>query len=486
MANLTRRAFGHIVSALGLAAIGARAAGRPAARMWASSVDRQQRMSEQPPVEFSPRKQSDRSAQSAVYSISINPERSYQTMLGFGSSLEPATCWNLSRLEPSQRARVVGRIVSPTNGIGMNLMRICMGTPDFTGDPWYSYDDLPPGEKDPELKRFSIDKDRDYILPALRLAREMNKELLFLASPWSPPGWMKTTGSLIGGSLLPQWYATYADYFVKFLKGYDDAGVQVYAVTVQNEPGVDRAKEKDSRWHYPSCHWTADQERDFIRDHLGPALRRHGLKTRIWCYDHNYNVSPKDDDPGIDYPRTILSDARAARFVDGVAFHGYAGLPDGMSTFHSQFPKTPIHFTEGSIFGIRGGRQLIDRLRNHASSYNAWVTMLDDNRKPNNGPFRAGRTILSLNPVSLEVSEHFDFDLYGQFMKFIARGAVRIESSEPSSELANVVFRNPDGNLVLIVANGAKAEREVEILNGSSTAHLSLRPESIATIVWKG
>ncbi|MBK7598735.1 MAG: hypothetical protein IPJ07_09495 [Acidobacteria bacterium] len=198
----------------------------------------------------------------------------------------------------------------------------------------------------------------------------MNKELLFLASPWSPPGRMKTTGSLIGGSLLPQWYATYADYFVKFLKGYDD-GCASYAVTVQNEPGVDRAKEKDLRWHYPLMPLE-------IMNATSSATtwdRRAGLKTRIWCYDHNYNVSPKDDDPGIDYPRTILSDARAARFVDGVAFHVYAGLPDGMSTFHSQFPKTRFTSPKGRSLEYVEAVSWIDRLRNHASSYNAWVTI---------------------------------------------------------------------------------------------------------------
>jgi O-glycosyl hydrolase len=210
------------------------------------------------------------------------------------------------------------------------------------------------------------------------------------------------------------------------------------------------------------------------------------LKTRVWCYDHNYNEIPSGDDPGISYPRTILSDERAAQFVDGVAFHGYAGRPSGMSAFKREFPRVPVYFTEGSVFGVRGGLQLIERLRNQASSYNAWVTMLDDNRKPNNGPFPASRTILTLNPTTLEVNEQFDFDLYGHFMKFIARGAVRLESSEGDRQAANVAFRNPDGTVVLVVVNAGSADRCFLIRCGERQASVSLRAASAATLAWKG
>ena len=439
-------------------------------------------MAEQSPVTFSHA----RPAAESRWRIVIDAEKSFQQMLGFGSSLEPATCWNLSRLSPEKRQRVVERLVSPSHGIGMNLMRICIGTPDFTGDPWYSFNDIPAGETDPELKRFSIEKDTGYILPALRLALKINPQLLFFASPWSPPGWMKSTGSLIGGSLLPQWYAAYAAYFVRFIEAYQAAGIPIYAVTIQNEPGVDRAKEKDTRWHYPSCQWTGEQERDFIRDHLGPAFEKRRLKTRIWCYDHNFNENAEGDDPGIGYPRTILRDQRAARYVDGVAFHGYAGRPSGMSVFHREFADVPIRFTEGSVFGLRGGRQIIERLRHHASSYNSWVTMLDEKRKPNNGPFPASRTILTLNSATREVTEEFDFDLYGHFMKFIERGAVRIESSESANDIANVAFRNPDGRIVVVIINASNEERRVETVIGSEVATVTLSPSSIATLVREG
>jgi glucosylceramidase len=447
-------------------------------RWWVTTEDLKQQLTEQPPLAWQT------AGRARGSRIEVNPAETYQTMLGLGSSLEPSTCWILSRMSAEDRERTLERLLDRERGIGMNLMRICIGTPDFTGDAWYSYNDLAPSETDPELKRFSIEKDRVYILPVLKLAKQKNPDLLFFASPWSPPGWMKSTGTMIGGHLQPRWYATYAEYFVKFIQAYEAEGIPIYAVTIQNEPGVDRAKEKDPNWFYPSCHWTGEQERDFIRDHLGPAFRRHGLKTQIWCYDHNYNVRKRGDDPGIAYPRTVLLDAHAAQFVNGVAFHGYAGDPPGMSVFHREFPNVPIYFTEGSVFGLNGGVELVEKLRHHASAYNAWVTILDDNGKPNNGPFEASRTIITLNPATRKPTEHFDFFLYGQFMKFVQRGAVRVESSESTRRFANVAFRNPDGMLVLVVVNGASRERSFDLACSGRSVSVRLDGRAIGTFLW--
>ncbi len=448
-------------------------------RWWASSVDGKLQLTEQLALDWSTPAQADK-----VELVKVDSTIVFQTMLGMGSSLEPSTCWNLARMTPAERDQVMKQLVNPTNGIGMNLLRLCIGSPDFTGDPWYSYNDLPAGETDLELKRFSIERDRRYILPAIKLARQKNPDLLFFASPWSPPGWMKSTGTMIGGHLLPQHYATYAEYFVRFIQAYEAEGIPIYAVTIQNEPGVDRAKAKDPKWHYPSCHWTGEQERDFIRDHLGPAFRRHGLKTLIWCYDHNYNVRGTGDDPGIGYPRAILSDPQAAAFVSGVAFHGYEGRPEGMSVFHREFPNGPIYFTEGSVFGIKGAVELIDRLRNWASGYNGWVTMLDDRGKPNNGPFEASRTLVTLNSKTVKPDFHFDYYMYGQFMKFVQRGAQRIESTAGDNAFANVAFRNPDGSIVLIVANTTSNLKPFVIECRDRSLATGLAPKSVATFVW--
>ena len=449
-----------------------------AVELWSTSLDLRQRLSPGEGVRFSTEPSPARDV------IVVEPDKRFQVMLGLGASLEPTTCSNLWSMAAADRDEVIEQLVGPLSGIGMNLMRICIGSPDFTGDPWYSYDDLLPGQTDPGLDRFSIEKDRAYILPVLKRAKSKNLDLLFFASPWSPPGWMKSTGSLIGGHLLPEYYAVYAQYLVRFIRAYQSEGIPVYAITVQNEPGVDRAKEKDPKWFYPSCRWTAEEEREFIRDHLGPAFRREGLQTKIWCYDHNYNVQPSGDDPGLSYPRTILSDARAGEFIDGVAFHGYDGDASGMTQFHDEFPVKPVYFTEGSVFGSHGAVDLIERLRNWASSYTAWVSMLDDHGQPNRGPFPATYAIVKLDSKTRKPEYLFEYYAYGQFMKFIQRGAVRIASSRGSAEVDNVAFRNPDGSIVLVVANTTSESRAFEVRSGTNRCTHRLEGRTIVTMRW--
>jgi glucosylceramidase len=443
---------------------------------WVSSEDNQYQLSRQLPLRFS-------ASQTAnLPAIRIDAGRRYQTMLGLGSSLEATTCANISRLDPKRQDEVIERLVHPVSGIGMNLMRLCIGTSDFTGDPWYSYDDVPAGQTDVPLARFSVDKDRAYILPVIKKALAKNPEMLFFASPWSPPGWMKTSGSMIGGSLLPQYYEPYSRYLVRFVQAYEAEGVPIYAITVQNEPGVDR--EKQPKMVYPSSKYTGETERDFLK-FLGPAFQKAGLKTKIWSYDHNFNEKPQPGDEGIDYPTTVLRDPEAARFVSGVAFHFYVGQPSGMSVFHERFPKMPIHFSEGSVYGARGALRLISFLQNWASSYNAWVTMIDENRGPNKGPFPPSPTILILNSKELSVTYRFDYYIYGQFMKFIQRGAVRIDSGEPERTFGSVAFRNPDGKIALIVANAGEEPREFRILSGEQVAATSLPRRTVATYIWQ-
>ena len=447
-------------------------------RQWLTTEDRRLELKEQPPLTWAPPNGA------TGTEITVNPAVTYQTVFGLGSSLEHSTCSNLIRLPTAQRAHVMERLVDPRHGIGMNLMRVSIGTSDFTGEPWYSYDDQPPGQTDPSLRHFSIAKDRAYILPCLKLARRKSPDLRFFASPWSPPGWMKTTGTMIGGELKPEWYPAYANYLVKFIHAYQRAGIPIHAITVQNEPGVDRAQSTDPKWHYPSCHWTGEQERDFIRDHLGPALRRAGLKTEIWCYDHNYNVEAKGESAGLTYPRTILSDPAAAAWVAGVGFHHYEGQPDGMTRFHQEFPRTPIHFTEGSVFTVWGAFDLVERLRNWATSYNAWVTILDERGRPNNGPFPATHAILKLHSDTLQMEELFEYSMYGHFMKFIHRGAVRMDSFPSTKDLSHVAFRNPDGSLVLVAANTTDGTRDFTIRWGERCFNTTLPAKSVATWTW--
>lgn len=452
-------------------------------RWWLTTSDLKHQLHEQPNLVF---RGEEREATPSADRLAVDDSKMGQQILGLGSSLDHATCFNLSQLSNEQRRDVLTRLFDRTNGIGINLSRICIGTPDFTPEPWYSYDDLADGESDAALSKFSIEKDKRYILPVLQSALQVNPNLMFFASPWSPPGWMKSTGNLIGGELKVQHYASYAQYFVKFIEAYREEGIPIHAVTIQNEPGVDRNKGSAS-WHYPSCHWTAEQERDFIKSHLGPAFEQAGLKTEIWTYDHNFNEvpTPDGDDPGIAYPRTVLSDPVAAKYVGGVAFHGYAGKPKGMMTFHQEFPTFPVHFTEGSVFGPYGGRLLIEYLRNGASSYNGWVTLLDSDGKPNNGPFRASRTCVTIDSKTKQPKYHYDYFQYGHFFRFIQRGSHRIEVAGGDNLLGAVAVLNPDGEIVTIIVNSGGKQRSLTIFWRGHSVELSLPQRSVSTVAWK-
>ena len=443
-------------------------------RSWVSTEDLTQTMTAQPALSFS-----DDPSGDGDYTT-LNADTTYQSILGVGNSLEPTSCYNLMQLPEALRRETVRNLVHPKDGMGLNLMRICIGTPDFTGDSWYSYCDTP----DPELSSFSIARDRDYILPILKLALGENPDLLFFASPWSPPGWMTTTDNMIGGTLKPEYYAAYARYFVKFIRAYEAEGIPIHAITIQNEPGVDRSKEEDPKWFYPSCHWTGAMERDFIKNHLGPLFKKEALDTLIWSYDHNFNTkpTPDGDDPGISYPITVLSDSDAAQYVDGVAFHGYAGTPKGMSTFGAQFPDMPYYFTEGSKFGTRGGRKIIEYFQHGASAYNAWVTMIDTNGKPNNGPFQASKTSIMRNLDDNTVIYRFDHYMYGHLAKHIQRGAKRIHVGD--SNVPTVAFRNPDQSTTVIAVNTGKKERPLKLEQNGKYLDRKLPPLSIITLTW--
>ncbi len=433
-------------------------------RVIVSSQDGRRGLSEESPLTPGPVRSTRRPI------IEVDLSKKCQSILGLGASLEHATCANLAKLPAAKREEVIEKLVSPTLGIGMNLMRLCIGTSDFVGEPYYTHDDLPAGETDPELKRFSIERDRRYVLPAIQLALRKNPDLLFFASPWSPPAWMKTSGKLGTGRVKQAFYPAYARYLLQFIQAYQAEGVPICAITVQNEP-----QHQDAA--YPTTIWTAEEQRDFIRDHLGPLFERHAVKTRIWCWDHNWNK------PG--FPRTILSDPRAARYVDGTAFHLYEGKVEAQSALQREFPDKHIYFTEGSVFGTEGALQLIDILRHDARSYNAWVIMLDEHQRPNRGPHDASATCIELLDDGT-IRYNYDYYMQGQFMKFIQRGAVRLESTAPRARgFGHAAFLNPDGHVVLVVANAGAEASSFAVNSGGRQFETELPAKSVATYLWK-
>lgn len=437
----------------------------PVVEWWTSSEDLQTRMTPQPELRFG------KGRTAGTGFIEIDDAATHQGVYGLGSSFEHSTCYNLSLLPADRRERVIESLVHPERGIGMNLMRLCIGTSDFAPGPFYTYHDLPPGEQDPGLERFSIERDREYILPVLKTAQRLNPGLRFFASPWTPPPWMKTNGRYGGGSLRPQCYPQFAEYLARFIEAYRREGIEIQAITVQNEPEFGPEP-------YPSCLWTATQQRDFIRDHLGPLFEARQIRTWIWAFDHNFN------NPG--FPATILRDPAAARYVEGSAFHLYEGRPQAMAKLRREFPSKSVYFTEGSVYGAKGAGEIISYFRNGSRSYNAWVTMIDHQGRPNVSGFHdCDPTIIVLQRETLEIEYRADYYIYGQFMKFVAPGAVRIGSSMPAKAPANVAFRNPDGSRVLVVAHPGSGPREITVTWNGGTWSATLAPKSVATFRWK-
>ena len=391
-----------------------------------------------------------------------------QSILGLGASFDHASCENLARLSPERRQEVVEMLFHPERGLGMNLMRVCIGTSDFTGVPYYTYDDMPEGKTDPELAAFSIAADREHVIPAIRAARDVNPDLVLFASPWSPPAWMKKPERLGGWAVEPRWYAAYANYLLAFLRAYEAEGLPIHALTLQNEPHM-------THRGYPTTAWTAEAQRDFIRDHLGPLFEREGVKTLIWCWDHNWNEP--------EFPRTILSDPAAAKYVDGTAFHHYEGDVAAQGKLHDEFPGKHIYFTEGSTFGVSGAVTIVEILRNWSRSYNFWVFMLDEHRRPNRGPHHASATCLEVLDDG-SVRTNFDYFMYGQFMRHLPRGAVRVASTVPQGGPANVAFMDPAGRIALVAVNPRRQPLRFHVVCGGRMITADLPPSGVATYLW--
>jgi glucosylceramidase len=311
----------------------------------------------------------------------------------------------------------------------------------------------------------------------LREAVHTNPELYLFSSPWSPPGWMKASHSLLGGNMRKQYFAAYAQYFVKFLEAYRTEGVNISAVTIQNEVDSDQ----DGRM--PAAMWGQEYEMGFIREFLGPALRKASLDTKIWILDHNYDLWGRALDE--------LSDPGVSQFVDGVAWHGYMGTPDGMTRVHSAFPDKHAYWTEGGPFisapdyatdwAIWSGKYA-GILKNWARCIVAWNVVLDEKGTPNIGPFDCGG-IVTVDSKTQRITRSGQYWAFAHYSKAVRRGARVIASSGSVSGLEHVAFANPAGDYVLVLTNQGEA-REIACRFEGKSLHLSLPKNSIVTLQW--
>jgi glucosylceramidase len=412
------------------------------------------------------------SAASTPDTVTLDPTKKFQEVLGFGGAFTDAACYTFNRLDPAAREKVFHELFHPSE-MGLSVCRTCIGASDYSATV-YSFDE---GDPDPDLKRFSIEHDRAYILPMLREARKANPDLFLFSSPWSPPGWMKSNGSMLGGSMRRKYMPAYANYFVKFLQGYEAEGVPVQAVTVQNEVDTDQ----DGRM--PACIWPMEYEADFVRTQLGPAFERNGIKTKIWLIDHNYNL----------WGRAMgeLETPDVRRYSNAIAWHGYLGRPEWIDRVHTAYPDCEMYWTEGgpdytdpnyAKDWSKWSSTFTGVLRNWCRSITAWNLALDETGHPNIGPFPCGG-VLTINSKSQEISYSGQYWAFAHYSRFIRRGARRIDSQSLAPDLDHAAFENPGGKRILVLTNTGPS-RDCKIRLGDKTAVIPLSPNSVTTVEW--
>lgn len=434
--------------------------------------------------------------------IVINDKLRYQTIDGFGASLTDAAGWLFAyKLSPAQLDQTFKMLFS-RDGIALSFLRQPIGSSDLSYT-FYSFDDLcvqsksacttPADQSDPALKHFSITHDEAYIIPQLKKARALNPNLLIMLSPWSPPGWMKTTGSMLGtkpGTKVPsqlkeEFYPAFSQYLIRTIQDYEKDGVPIYAITLQNEPLY-------APVNYSGMNMEANEQAQIVGNYLGPALESAGLGKgrgpKILAYDHNW------DHP--DYPTNFYRNPHAAAAAGGVAWHHYEGKPEAMTAFHKKHPRIDQWVTEssggtwqtGNVF-VDEATELIDVTRNWAKSYILWALATDEH----NGPYVGGCdkcrgivTVDASDPNHVVVRPEIDYYVLGHASKFLFPGAVRISSDEPEgNKLRNVAFQNPDGSIVLYLLNGDTQTATVSLYYHEKIATTTLPASTVATFIWK-
>ncbi|MFZ0393012.1 MAG: glycoside hydrolase family 30 beta sandwich domain-containing protein [Terracidiphilus sp.] len=443
--------------------------------VWSTYRDR--RHSASAPLNWKP------AGQLSAEAVILNPRATRQQILGFGAAMTDATCYVLSQLTQAERDQVLHDIFAPEE-MAMNVCRTSIGASDYSRT-LYSYDES--DTPDPELKKFSIDYDKQYILPVLRECRKHNPELFLFSSPWSPPGWMKPDHTMLGGAMRASSFDPYARYFARFLEGYKVEGVLIDAVTVQNETDAEQGG------RMPACTWAQEIEMEFAARYLAPAIRKAGFDTKIWLLDHNYSLWGRAIDE--------LSDPAVYDAVDGIAWHGYVGEPTAMTRVHDAFPAKNAYWTEGGPDISQPDYQtdytnwvgtFNDVLNNWARSITAWNLALDEHGKPNIGPFSCGGTITiqngTMSNADHKVTRSGQYWAFAHFSRHIKRGAkvFATDGIAPDPQRVSVAhcgFVHPDGKHVLVIANRGP-EQQMQIVLGANAIELELPADSVHTLEW--
>ncbi|WGG46137.1 glycoside hydrolase family 30 protein [Rossellomorea sp. DA94] len=426
------------------------------------------RFSEKEPVSFSEGR--------ASTHIQLDRELKYQGILGFGGAFTEAAAHSLSLISPEKRKEIIHRYFDPSEGLGYRFGRTHINSCDFSlGNYTYVEDG------DTSLEIFSIEREKKLVIPLIREAKEVaGGELSIVASPWSPPSWMKTNGEMNnGGKLLPEFQSVWADYYSKYIEAMEEEGIGIWGLTIQNEP--------EAKQVWDSCLYTGEEERDFIKDHLGPSLEKHGhgdVKVIIW--DHNRDVIHER-------AKAVLSDPEAAKYVWGTGVHWYVSEEfENLSKVHHDFPDKHLIFTEGCIeggvrpgawnTGERYGRNIMGDLNNYLEAWIDWNIVLNEEGGPNHVGNYCDAPVI-VDTVNDEVRYNSSYYYIGHFSKYIKVGARRIGCQISNDAVSAASFENPDGEIVVIVMNANDREEQISLAIGEGSFNTTLPLHSIATFM---
>ncbi len=407
--------------------------------------------------------------------LTIDAGHSFQTIDGFGNCLTDGSAMLLNRMSPEARKALLNELFGTNeNGIGISYLRISLGASDLSEQP-YSYDDIADGQTDFKLDKFSIAQARIDLIPVLKEILKINPSIKIMASPWSPPTWMKSNNSFKGGSLKKECYGVYGEYFVKYLNEMKREGISIDAITIQNEPL--------HPGNVPSMLMQAEEQSLFVKQNLGPAFKAAGLNTKIIVYDHNADK--------ISYPLTILRDPDAAKYVDGSAFHLYGGRIEALSEVHAEFPQKNLYFTEQWV-GAPGNLAadlawhtkvlIIGATRNWCRNVLEWNLAAD----PASNPHTVGGCTSCLGTITLEgdqVTRNPAYYILAHAAKFVRPGSVRIASNYLEA-LPNVAFRTEEGKIVVVVINDSQEKRKFNISFSGKAFQAELEKGAVGTYVW--
>jgi glucosylceramidase len=400
----------------------------------------------------------------------------YQTIDGFGNCLTGGSAILLNSMSQERRSTLLKELFEwDSTNIGISYLRISIGASDLS-DRVFSYNDMPPGQIDQGLENFSIAPEQTDLIPILKEILAINPVIKIMGSPWSAPAWMKTNGSSVGGSLKPEFYDSYARYLVKYLQAMEAEGIPVDAITIQNEPL--------HGGNNPSMLMQAAEQARFIRENLGPAFTSAGIATKIVVYDHNADRT--------DYPMAIYADDEASGYIDGAAFHLYAGSIDALSEVHEAYPGKNLYFTEQWVGGpgdLAGDlpwhieKLIIGATRNWCRNVLEWNLASDPSYKPHT----EGGCDRCLGTVTIDgntVTRNTAYYVLTHAAKFVRPGSVRINTNLPGN-LPNVAFKTPENEKVVIVLNSLAARKNFNLKFKNEYVQLSLAKGAVGTYIWR-